>query len=62
VVEKTEETFFSSPAVHGWGIGQTELRARFIGLPLMLKLKRGKKPDESGWNLCRSHPSRERLG
>ena len=33
---------------HGWGIGQIELQARFIGLPMMLKLKRGTKPDESG--------------
>jgi hypothetical protein len=38
--------FFSSPGVHDWGIRQTELRARFIGLPLTLKLKRGKKPDD----------------
>ena len=55
-------SFFSSPTVHGWEIGQTELRARFIGLPLMLKLKRGKKPDKSGSDACPSRPSRKRLG
>ena len=33
---------------HGWGIGQVEFPARFIGLPMMLKLKRETKPDESG--------------
>ena len=33
---------------YGWGIGQVELPARFIGLPIVLKLKRETKPDESG--------------
>ena len=33
-----------------------ELQARFIGLPIMLKLKRESKPDESGSNALSAAP------
>ena len=49
VSEECRLAFFPlAQPFHGWGIGQIELPARFIGLPMMLKLKREMKPDESG--------------
>ena len=39
---------FSSPAVYGWVSDRSNCKARFIGLPGLLELKRERKPDESG--------------
>jgi len=47
-VKTVPTLFFSLAQPFTAGNGQIELQARFIGLPVRLKLKRETKPDESG--------------
>jgi len=46
-VKTVPSAFFSLAQPFTAGIEQVELQARFIGLAVMLKLKRETKPDES---------------
>jgi len=48
--------FFSLAQPFTAGNRPIELQARFIGLPIMLKLKRESKPDESGSNALSAAP------